>query len=498
MVAIGRVAFVNMVIFIKPLYSFNKPMYLSKILKPISNLLSNKNVTRMFTPPAKELYKPCMTDSSSDSMVRPESDETNVGEYAMRMAKQLEAEGKLKTRRRAVWLIRGHMEIVKKFCATPKQVLGLSLPEFKERIRILQSLEVNVEDALVIALSYPSCLLFDSPNMFSMVSLLKMYGCYLPKHFMKNPHVFSLDTKQCESNLEHLRNIGLSSESIGNLIDVDPIVLTVPLCNKVEEFSKQAGNYQSSSNILRLALKSSLLKSGEQVVLNEDFNQVVSFLNEIKIDISKLMQKCPEFLCTSYESLRETYQFLCGAPLYCEKSHVKKLLESNPHAFLQMNKLSFQQSIQSLSQIIDSNIKLYTLLQKSPLLFVGSASILLERIELLKQHQFSQKEIIGLLERAAFVFSDENSSSNLEKKLHLLLSTNDITTGQVCKSAFILRIPLDKIQKRLFFIRFKKPDVLRLYSLNEIFFSSNQTFIDEMCGSTISEYLSTIDVLDPI
>ena len=448
----------------------------------------------------------CNSDTNmldkTDSMVQPiaASGETNraVGGYAMEIMKQLEAEGKLKTRRRAVWLIRRHMEVVEKFCDAPRQVLGLSVPEFKERVKFLQTLEISLEDALVIALSYPPCLSFDSPTIFSMVSLLKIYGCYLPKHFMKNPYVFFLDSKQCESNLQHLKTIGLSSDSIGNLIDVNPVVLTVPLSRKAKEFATQAENYQSSSNILRLALKASLLKSGEQVVLNEDFDQVVSFLNELKIDLSKLMQKCPEFLCTSYASLLETYQFLSGAPLYCEKSHVKKLLKSNPHAFLQMNKSSFQQSIQSLSQIIDSNMKLYLLLQKSPMLFVDSSSILLERIELLKQYQFSQKEIIGLLEKAAFVFSDEKSSSNLEKKLHLLLSENDITTAQVCKSAFILRAPLEKIQKRLFFLRCKKADVLNLHSLNEIFFSSNTAFINEICGCTLTEYLSIVDVLDPI
>ena len=482
---------------VRPFSILNKPFYSRKVLTPFSNFLSNRNIKK-FSSPVEELCNTNMPDGKADSMVTSDPSEKNVGEYAMRIMKELEAEGKLKTRRRAVWLIRRHMEVVEKFCETPKQVLGLSLPEFKERVEVLQSLEISLEDSLVIALSYPSCLSFDSTTMFSMVSLLKMYGCYLPKHFMKNPYVFSLDSEQCESNLQHLKKIGLSSESIGNLIDINPIVLTIPLSNKAEKFAKQAANYQSSSNILRLALKSSLLKSGEQVVLNEDFDQVVSFLNELKIDISKLMQKCPEFLCTSYASLLETYQFLCGAPLYCEKNHVKKLLKSTPHAFLQMNKSSFQQSIQSLSQIIDSNMKLYLLLQKSPMLFLDSSSILLERIELLKQYQFSEKEIIGLLEKAAFVFSDEKSSSNLEKKLHLLLSADDITTAQVCKSAFILRAPLDKIQKRLFFIRFKKPDILKVHSLNEIFFSNNHTFIDEMCGSTLNEYLSAVDVLDPI
>ena len=472
-----------------------KKLFYAKILTPICSFLSNGRI-RKFASPVEELSK--IPDTHVDSMVNGDPSEENVGEYAMRIMKQLDAEGKLKTRRRAVWLIRRHMDVIEKFCESPRQVLGLSLPEFKDRVKVLQSLEITLEDALVIALSYPSCLSFDSTAMFSMVTLLKMYGCYLPKHFMKNPYVFSLDSKWCESNLQHLKKIGLSSESIGNLIDVNPIVLTVPLSNKAEVFARQAENYQSSSNILRLALKSSLLKSGEEVVVNADFNQVVSFLNELKIDISKLMQKCPEFLCTNYTSLLETYQFLCGAPLYCEKSHVKKLLKSNPHAFLQMNKSSFQQSIQSLSRIIDSNMKLYLLLQKSPMLFVDSSSILLERIELLTQYQFSEKEVVGLLEKAAFVFSDEKSSSNLEKKLHLLLSSKDITTAQVCKSAFILRAPLDKIQKRLFFIRLKKPDILRLHSLNEIFFSNNHTFINEMCGSTLTEYVSTVDVLDPI
>ena len=474
---------------------FKKPFYSTKFYPPISSFLSNGSV-RKFSSPVEELCN--IPDSDVDSIRNLDPSERSVGEYAMKMMKQLEAEGKLKTRRRAVWLIRRHMDVVEKFCETPKQVLGLSLPEFKERVKILQSLEINLEDALVIALSYPSCLSFDSTTMFSMVSLLKKYGCYLPKHFIKNPYVFSLDSKWCESNLQHLKKIGLSSESIGNLIDVNPIVLTTPLSNKAEIFARQAENYQSSSNILRLALKSSLLKSGEQVVVNADFNQVVSFLNELKIDISRLMQKCPEFLCTSYTSLLETYQFLCGTPLYCEKSQVKKLLKSNPHAFLQMNKSSFQQSIQSLSQIIDSNIKLYLLLQKSPMLFVDSSSTLLERIKLLTQHQFSEKEIIGLLEKAAFVFSDKKLSSNLAKKLHLLLSSHDITTNQVCKSPFILRAPLEKIQKRLFFIRLKKPDILKSHSLNEIFFCNNHIFIVEMCGSTLTEYVSTVDVLDPI
>ena len=477
---------------------FNKSFYPKKILieRNCKLLSSIKNVQ-----PSSSVQE-CnidMADNPVDNMVNSSTEEKHVGVYAMGMMKQLEAEGKLKTRRRAVWLIRRHMEVVEKFCDTPRQVLGLSLPEFKERVKVLQSFDISLEDALVIGLLYPPCLSFKSPTMLSMVSLLKMYGSYLPKHFVKNPYVFSLDSKQCESNLQHLKNIGLSSESIGNLIDVNPIVLTVPLSIKAEKFAQQAESYQSSSNILRLALKSSLLKAGEQVVLNEDFDQVVSFLNELKIDISKLMQKCPEFLCTSYTGLLETYQFLCGAPLYCEKSHVKKLLKSNPHAFLQMNKSSFQQSIQSLSQIIDSNVKLYLLLQKSPMLFVDGSSVLLERIELLKHYQFTQKEIVSLLEKAAFVFSDENySSSNLQKKLHLLLSANDITTGQVCKSAFILRAPLDKIQKRLFFVRMKKPDVLKLHSLNEIIFSSNQTFIDEICGCTLTEFLSTVDIIDPL
>ena len=478
----------------------NKSFHSRKKLIHISNILSNSNV-KNFSAPVEEYHKLWKIDTAEshiENVMNSSPKENNVGEYAMKMMKQLDAEGKLKTRRRAVWLIRRHMEFVEKFCDTPKQVLGLSLPEFEERVKVLQSIEISLEDALVIALSYPPCLSFESPTMFSMVSLLKTYGCYLPKHFMKNPYVFSLDPKQCESNLQHLKNIGLSSESIGNLIDTNPIVLTVSLSSKTAKFAKQAENYQSSSNILRLALKSSLLKSGEEVVLNEDFNQIVSFLNELNIDISKLMQKCPEFVCTDYASLLETYQFLCGAPLYCEKSHVKKLLKSNPQAFLQMNKSSFQESIQSLSQIIDSNMKLYLLLQKSPMLFVDSSSILLERIKLLQQYKFSQNEIVGLLEKAAFMFSDEKSSSNLEKKLHLLLSENDIKTSEICKSAFILRAPLDKIQKRLFFVRIKKPDVLKLHSLNEIFFSTNQNFIVEICGSTLAEYLGTVDVLDLI
>lgn len=431
---------------------------------------------------------------TDDNPVNPES----VGDYAMRMMKKLDEEGKLKMQKRSVWLIRRHMDSVAKFCENPKQVLGLSLQEFKERVKILEALGVSLEDAMVIGLSYPSCLCFDSPSIHSMISLLKKYGCYLPKHFIKYPYVFSLDSKHCERNLQYLKDIGLSTENIGNLIDVNPIVLTAKLSDKAENFAQYAKNFRPSSNILRLALKSSLLKSGEQVVLNEDFDKILRFLNDLKIDISKLMQKCPEFLCSKHENLLETYKFLSGSPLYCEKNHIKKLLKSNPHAFLQMNKSSFQKSIQNLSKIIDCNVKLYLLLQKSPMLFFDSSSILLERIELLRQYQFSQKEIVLLLGKAAFVFSDEKSSSNLEKKLHLLLSSNDITTGQVCKSPIILRAPLEKIQKRLFFIRMKKLDTLNRHSLNEIFFSSNQTFVNEMCESSLDAYLSIIDVLDPI
>lgn len=486
-----------MTVFVRRLLIENNVFYFRQILSPFSRFFSKRN-GKMFSS-LEELQCTDPAVGQAASILKSHSKEkSSVAKYAKNVMKKLEAEGRLKTRRRAVWLIRRHMEVVESFCATPRQVLGLSLPEFKERIEVLQSLEINLEDAVVIALSYPSCLSFNSKTMLSMVSLLKMYNCYLPKHFMKNPYVFSLDSNQCESNLQNLKKIGLSSESIGNLIDVSPIVLTVSLSDQVEKFARQAENYQSSSHILRLALKSSLLKSGEQVVLNEDFNEVVSFLSDLKIDISKLMQKCPEFLCARYANLLETYQFLCGAPLYCEKNHVKKLLKSNPHAFLQMNKSVFQQTIQSLSQVINSNMKLYLLLQKSPMLFVNSSSLLLERIKLLKDYQFSEKEIAGLLEKAAFVFSDKKLSRNLEKKLHLLFSASDIETCQVCKSAFILRAPVDKIQKRLFFIRLKKPEVLKLHPLNEIFFSSNHTFIVEMCCSTLTEYLATVDILDPI
>ena len=133
------------------------------------------------------------------------------------------------------------------------------------------------------------------------------------------------------------------------------------------------------------------------------------------------------------------------------------------------------------------------------MLFVDSSSILLQRIELLETYGFSRKEIAGLLERAAFVFCDEKSStsSNLEKKLQILLAENDITTAQVCKSAFILRTPLDKIHKRLFFIRCRKPDVLKRASLNEILFSNNDVFISDICQSSLKEYLNTVELVDP-
>ena len=473
-------------------------------ISPVTNLSLSPAVERLAGSNVKDTSEPEVDPRAREPNVNEIISATNeskigVGEYVTKIMKTMEAEGKLKTKRRAVWLIRRHMEIVEKFCQSPKQVLGLSLDEFKRRVEVLQGLDINPEDALVIATIYPSCLSLESPTLFPMVSLLKRFGCYLPKHFMKNPHVFSLDAKACESNLEQLRETGLTSENIGNLIDVNPIVLTATLSKEAKDFAAHAKNYQSSSNIVRLALKSSLLKSGEKVSQNEDFEDVVSFLNELKIDLSKLMQKCPEFFCTSCSQLLETYQFLSGAPLYCEKSHIKKLVTSNPHGFLQMNKSSFQQSITSLSKIIDSNIKLYFLLQKSPMLFVDSSSILLQRIELLETYGFSQKEIAGLLERAAFVFCDEKSStsSNLEKKLQILLAENDITTAQVCKSAFILRTPLDKIHKRLFFIRCRKPDVLKRASLNEILFSNNDVFISDICQSSLKEYLNTVELVDP-
>lgn len=471
-----------------------RPLY-SVVKRSLSRLSSAQDFARDASNPTitSEVKE---NDGKSDVNIAKDEREISVGEYAMKIMKELEGQGKLKTKRRSVWLIRRHMDVVEKFCQTPKQVLGLSLAEFKRRLEVLQELELSHEDSLVIAMTYPSCLSLDPQTMLPMVSLLKKYGCYLPKHLIKNPYVFSLDAQHCELNLKQLKKTGLSSESIGNLIDINPIVLTVPLSKTVEDFALHARNYQSPSNILRLALKTSLLKSGEQVSLSEDFEEVLSFLHELNIDLSRLMQKCPEFLCSPHNHLLETYQFLSGSPLYCEKNHIKKLVTSNPHAFLQMNKSSFQQSIRSLAKIVDSNVKLYYLLRKSPMLFVDSSSILLERIELLTKHQFSRKEIVGLLERAAFVFSDEKSSSNLENKLQLLLAEKDITTNQVCKSALILRAPLEKIQKRLFFIRNRKPDVLKKYSLNEILFSSNQAFLSDICGSSLKEYLSTVELVD--
>lgn len=425
----------------------------------------------------------------------------SVGEYVTKIMKELEEEeeGKMRTKlsRGGVWLIRRHMDVAEKFCQSPKQVLGLSLDEFKRRVEVLQGLEISDEDALVIAMTYPPCLSFESPTLLPMVSLLKKFGCYIPKHFMKNQYVFSLDAQACDSNLEQLRKTGLTQENIGNLIDVNPMVLTTPLSKEAKDFAVHVENYESSGNIVKLALKTSLLKSGDKVSQNEDFQQVVSFLDELKVDISKLMQKCPEFFCTSYSHLVETYKFLSGAPLYCEKSHIKTLITSNPHAFIKMKKSSFQQSITSLSKIVDSNIKLYFLLQKSPMLFVDSSSILLQRVELLERYHFSQKEIVGLLERAPFVFSDKKSSSNLEKKLHILLAENDVTTAQVCKSIFVLRVPLDKIHKRLFFIRCRNLNVLNRSSLNEILFSRNDVFISDICGSSLQEYLNTVELVDP-
>ena len=140
---------------------FNKSFYPKKILieRNCKLLSSIKNLQ-----PSSSVQK-CNIDTADNSVdnVNSSTEERHVGDvgvYVMGMMKQLEAEGKLKTRRRAVWLIRRHMEVVEKFCDTPRQVLGLSLPEFKERVKVLQSFDISLEDALVIGLLYPPLLIF--------------------------------------------------------------------------------------------------------------------------------------------------------------------------------------------------------------------------------------------------------------------------------------------------------------------------------------------------
>ena len=372
-------------------------------------------------------------------------------------------------------------------------ILGLPGNEVRSRYEFLCKYGIEKIDSLEIAIGFPSFLSLQDDNVGNLIKLYSTYKIDLPRLFCNFPFVFSLPYNEVLKKLDHLGSIGLKRKDVSALIRINPSFL----CFEINDTAKAAIKFSTSSSGLKsLATKSNFIESllrtaaQEQYHMYEfdgNFASIASFLTELNVPVNDVFLKRPDFFSNSKTKIVGIVHYLSGSPFFFDAEDTGRFIQKFPDTFLQLHDQDVKDQINFVWENLGKDIDFYELLQTSPKMLTES-ECLRERVELFQKWNFSSGHIGYLMKKFPILFIENRVVENLKDRLHFLLNFGDLSVDDVMKFPFCLQLRIVLLRCKIGFIRSKDPGILKRPGLQEIFMASLDTFIVDICSSSLSEF----------
>ncbi|PFX19463.1 hypothetical protein AWC38_SpisGene16120 [Stylophora pistillata] len=383
------------------------------------------------------------------------------------------------------------------------RILGLTPKLLEERLNFLFQIGITGRDALIIALEFPAILSWDSPNFTEMLKVLKDLNCDIVALMFKTPFVFSLDQSRVQENIHKLTSAGIAKNIIGKIISNNPLLLSFPLreqsleiisllldSHKTLQSELTGKGVKEEEAILNLILHSAE-KFKEQVDFQENFKEVISFLEEMEVSPLIIAVTNPVIFSTDVDTLSNSVAFLRSKPLLLDMEAVQHLLITKPEIFVNLD--SVKNRIQLLYDIVQNPTVLYSLVKTRQFLFDSKNSTVEAIIKWFQGKGIKNKEIAHIMTAKNFFFLEKDE---LDEKLDYLLSNDGVEIEDVIKHPSCLLKPIAYLKERVEFVKAVKPEVLNNRSLDDVMVSKNELFSSEVCGSTLENYTKFVQSLN--
>lgn len=377
------------------------------------------------------------------------------------------------------------------------RIIGLTAHLVEERLNFLAEIGIKGRDAVVIAMEFPAILSWDSPNFTTMLKLLNDLNCDIIRLMCKSPYVFGLEYSRATENIQKLETVGLSKDTIGKLVSVNPLILTFPLRddaleviellldahNSIQSNGVDNGDIKEDEAVLNLLLQS-FEKLKEQVNLHDNFKRLVRFFQEMQVSPLVIGVKNPAIFNTDIERLISAVEFFRSKPLLLEMDVIQHLLISRTEIFVNFNLEVMTNRVKLIYDVVQSPTVLYNLVQ-TKFLFDNNNVTIKDLILWFQSKGVDDKEIANLVNSRNF-FSLKKRE--LTERLKYLLSIEGVKMEDITKSPSCLLKPLSHLKARVEFLKANKPDGFNAGDLCRMMTHRDEYFATEICGSTLSNF----------
>ena len=377
------------------------------------------------------------------------------------------------------------------------RIIGLTAQLVEERLNFLAQIGIKGRDAVVIAMEFPAILSWHSPSFTTMLTHLKDLNCDIIRLMCKSPYVFGLDHSRATENIHKLQTVGLSKDTIGKLVSVNPLILTFPLRDDALEVIKllldahndiqsnigDNADTKEDEAVLNLLLQSfEILK--EQVNWHDNFKRILSFFQEMQVSPLVIGVKSPAIFNTDIERLISAVEFFRSKPLLLEIDVIQNLLIARTEIFVNFNFEAMTNRVQLIYDVVQSPTVLYNLVQ-TKFLFDNNNANSKDLILWFQSKGVDDKEIANLVTARNF-FSLKKR--DLTERLKYLLSIEEVKMEDITKSPSCLLKPLSHLKARVEFLKANKPDGFNEGDLCRMMTHRDEHFATEICGSTLSNF----------
>ena len=376
-------------------------------------------------------------------------------------------------------------------------IVGLTAQLVEERLNFLAQIGIKGRDAVVIAMEFPAILSWDSPSFTVMLRLLKDLNCDIIRLMCESPYVFGLEHSRATENIHKLENAGLSKDTIGKLVSVNPLILTFSLRddalevitllldahNSIQSNGVDNGDMKEDEAVIHLLLPS-LEKIKEQVNMTDNFRQLVRFFQEMQVSPLVIGVKSPAIFNTDIERLISAVEFFRSKPLLLEMDVIQHLFISRSEIFVNFNFEAMTNRVQLIYDVVQSPTVLYNLVQ-TKFLFDNNNATIKDLILWFQSKGVDDKEMANLVTVRDF-FS--LTKRELTERLKYLLSIEGVKMEDVTKSPSCLLKPLSHLKARVEFLKANKPDAFNEGDLCRMMTHRDLHFATEICGSTLSNF----------
>jgi hypothetical protein len=234
---------------------------------------------------------------------------------------------------------------------TVPSVIGVSTSDIDERIEALYQVGFDRSQVALILSSLPFCVDVDYKEIRKSCELLEQYDVHW-NHFLNKEHVMCLiqsSNHKLRENLENLKDLGLASRQIKNLLKNFPILFTCTLSkNALKTISITAGlGFNSqwieatfNDALVRLINLLSYIcyyfiqhQSSQPVKVSAGPNtkELTEILKQFTINPNYIMRRYPSFFNMEADQLYAILKVMSGRPLYLDTPLISSIITACPH-----------------------------------------------------------------------------------------------------------------------------------------------------------------------